>query len=86
LSGGGDIAINREMGEESGNLILTHIIGMTFVVEEDEPADPVDVGLLGAKAVMLHPQMPPDAIEQSRRSGGEFGGNDHSCAYGRLQM
>jgi hypothetical protein len=37
---------------------------MTFVVEEDETADPIYVGLLGSDAVALNAQMPADAVQQ----------------------
>jgi hypothetical protein len=41
---------------------------------EDVTPDPVDVGLLGADGVMLHPQMPADAVEELGAGGGERGG------------
>jgi len=40
---------------------------MAFSVEEDEAADPIEVGLFGANAVMLDAQVPADAVEQLGR-------------------
>jgi hypothetical protein len=37
---------------------------MTLVVEENEAANPIDVGLLGPNAVTLDAQMPADAVKQ----------------------
>jgi hypothetical protein len=67
LGGGRNVGINGEMSEECGDLWLAHLVGVAFSVEEDEAANPIDVGLLGADAVMLDPQVPADAIEEFRR-------------------
>ena len=72
LCGGSDSAINRQMAEEGGDFFLTHLVGVTFFVEQDEAADPVHVSLLGANAVALDAEMPADAVEEFawRRAGG----------------
>ena len=70
LSGGGDMAVDGEMAEEGSDLFLAHLGGMALVVEEDVAADPVQVELLRAEAVVLYPQMPANAVEELRRSGG----------------
>jgi hypothetical protein len=36
---------------------------MAFAVEKNVAANPIGVGLLGANAVVLKAQMPPDAVE-----------------------
>jgi hypothetical protein len=42
---------------------------MTFFVEEDETANPIDVSLFSANTVAFHGQVPADAIEEfGRRS------------------
>jgi len=64
LSGSGDIAIDREMAKESSDFVFAHVRRVTLFVEKDEAADPVNVGLLGADAVTLDPQMPADAVEK----------------------
>jgi hypothetical protein len=56
LGGGGDVSFHGEVGEEgldpspgSGRRFGgTHLGGVAFVVEEDEAAHPVHVGLFGA--------------------------------------
>src|SRR5690348_8268614 len=58
LGRGSDIAVDGEVAEEGGNFFFTHLVGMTSVVEEDETADPINVGLLGSYAVAFNAQMP----------------------------
>jgi len=43
---------------------VSHLVWVTLFVEQDEAADPVDVSLLSANAVMLDAQMPADALEE----------------------
>ncbi len=72
LRGGGDALLDGEMAEKGGDLFFAHLRGVALLVEEDEAADPIEIGLLGAKAVVLAAQVPADAIEQSgTRPGGE---------------
>ena len=40
------------MREKLVDLRLAHFCGMTFVVEEDKPANPADVGFFGAQTVV----------------------------------
>ena len=63
LSGGGDMSFDGQARQEGGDFLFAHLVGMPLALEEDEAANPIDVRSLGAQAVMLHPQMPPDAIE-----------------------
>ena len=67
LGRGRYVAINREMAEEGADFFFAHLVRMTFVVEEDETANPVYVGLLGSDAVALNAQMPADAVQQFPR-------------------
>ena len=55
LGGKGDLRFDCKMGEELPDLGSGHLLRMPFVGEEDETADPFDVGLFGSKAVMLYP-------------------------------
>jgi hypothetical protein len=71
LSRGRDVFLDREVGEELGDLLFAHFVGMAFAVEKNIAANPIGVGLLGADAVVLQAQMPPDAIEQFGRAGGK---------------
>src|SRR2546423_807837 len=70
LSGGRNLFFDGQKAKEGCNLLLAHFVGVPFVMEENEAADPIDVGLLGPQAVMLHAQVPVDALEQSRSGGG----------------
>jgi hypothetical protein len=41
------------VAEESGDFFFAHLLGVTFVVKEDETTDPINIGLFGADAVAL---------------------------------
>ncbi len=77
LSGGGDGTIDGEMAQEGSDFAFTHHVRMAFAMEEDEAANPIEVSLLGAQAVVLHAQMPADTVEEfwtgrsCERSGGD---------------
>ena len=56
LGGGGHVAVDRQGGEETGDLGRTHLGRMALgVEEEDVPLDPRDVGVLRAPAVVASP-------------------------------
>src|SRR3954469_20561673 len=76
------------MGQESGDLLFAHFLGVTFTVKENEAADPLGIGLFSPPAVVLHSQMPPDAVEQLWwRGGGERGrGKAHEVGTMRLRV
>jgi len=57
------------MREEAADLVATHVGGMAEVVEEDASLDPVNVGVLGTRAVMADANGSPDPIEQSGLPG-----------------
>jgi hypothetical protein len=52
LSGGGNVLIDSEVGQEGLHLGSAHLLGMALVVVEDEAPDPVDVGLPGARGIV----------------------------------
>jgi len=64
LGGGGDAAVDGEVTEEGGNLRFAQLLGVAFAMEEDEAANPIEIRLLGADAVVFDAQMPTDTIEQ----------------------
>jgi hypothetical protein len=49
LGSSGDVSLDRQVGEESFDLRSSHIDGVSFVVEEDEAFDPIEVGPFGAQ-------------------------------------
>ncbi len=61
---GGDGHIGREGREEAADLIRTRPPGVALAVNEGEALDIVDVGALGADAIMLQPQAPPHLLEE----------------------
>jgi hypothetical protein len=67
LGGSCHLSFNREVAEEGSNLRFAHFVGVALAMKEDEAPDPIDVGLLGADAIMFDPQVPADAVEQFRR-------------------
>ena len=48
LGGGGDVLVDGQVGEEGFDLEAAHGSGVALVVEEDEAADPAQVGAFGA--------------------------------------
>ena len=55
LRRGGHLSLDGEMGEKALHLELAHGGGMTLAMKQDVAFDPIDVGLLGADAIMLEP-------------------------------
>ena len=70
LGRSGDVLVGGEVGEEGFNFRCAHLSRVAFVVEEDEPADPLDVGLFGAVGVVACAEGGAYAIEQLRLLGG----------------
>jgi hypothetical protein len=64
----------RQVG---GDFLFAHLLGVPFFMEKNEAADPIDIGFLGAQAVMLDAQMPAHAVEQFRGDGGRRWGSNH---------
>jgi hypothetical protein len=68
-AGGGDVEVKFEVAQKSGDLFFAHLLRMTFFMEENETANPIDVSLFSANAVAFHAQVPADTIEEfGRRS------------------
>ena len=65
LRGRGDLPLDCEGAQEARDFGRPHVGGVALVVEEDVAADPRDVGLLGAAAVMSGADGYADAVEQS---------------------
>lgn len=74
LGRGGDMVLHRQTRQEDADFPFAHLFRMAFCMEEDEAANPIDVGLLRSEAVVLDAQMPADAIEQSGTGDGLRGG------------
>ena len=60
LRGGGDVAVDGQVGQEAVDFNGSHLGGMAFAVEEDEALDPVNIGMFSADRVVSH----PDSIAQ----------------------
>ena len=72
LRGGGDVVLHGERAEEFRHFRPAHARRVALVVEQDEAADPSDVGLLGPPAEVPLAHRRADAVEEARR-GCEFG-------------
>ena len=56
--------MDGQVGEEGFDFGDTHLLGVAFVVEEDEAFDPADVGLLGAVGIVFAAQCFSHAIQK----------------------
>ena len=68
LGRGGDLPVDGEPGQEAAHLAGAHLPGVPLVMEQDEATNPVDVGVLGAGAVMPRSEGRSYAVEQARRT------------------
>jgi hypothetical protein len=68
LGRGADVPLHRQVRQESVDLRRPHLLRVALAVEEDEPPDPADVGLLRPPTVMAHPRRLPHPVEQARRA------------------
>jgi hypothetical protein len=66
LGRGGDAAVRRQVGVESADLRGPRGRGMLLAVGEDEAADPEDVPVLRAGAILLESCGGPDPVEELR--------------------
>ncbi len=64
LGGSGDASFLGEVGKESLDFWCAHFAGVTFVMEEDEAFDPVDVGFFGAIGIVFEAQGFADLVKQ----------------------
>src|SRR5262249_57636561 len=62
------LALDREEAEKLRDFWRPHLGGMALAVKQDVPADPSDVGLLGAAAAVAQPIGLAHAIQQSWRT------------------
>jgi hypothetical protein len=67
LGGGGDVPFHGQMGQEGLDFGGAHLGGVALVVEEEEAAHPVQVGLFGAVEIMLEPEDFPELVQQFLR-------------------
>ena len=70
--------LRREIAQEIGNLSLGHSSRMTFTVEENKTADPIEISLLGAQTIATRAHEDAHLLEQfgvARRGG--FRLNNH---------
>jgi len=72
LGGRRNLARHRKMAQELFHLRRTHVLRLSLMVEQNEALDPVQIRLLGAKAVMTQPNSVPHLFQQAggRRRGG----------------
>jgi hypothetical protein len=67
LGAGGNVAFERQMGQERLDLDGAHVARMPFVVVQDEPLDPIDIRRLGSLRVVQEPHLRRHSIQQFRR-------------------
>src|SRR5437763_411500 len=67
LRGRGDVAGDRQVGQEGVHLRLGHRVRVADAVEPDEPLGPVVVRGLGADAVVADAAGGPEAVGELRR-------------------
>ena len=67
LGGSGDVPDGRQVRQKTLHVGFAHLPGMPLAREEDEKADPVDVGLLGPVAVVQPPDPVAFLLKQPRR-------------------
>jgi hypothetical protein len=53
LSGGSDISIPRQVGQECGHLRFRHLARVPFAMETDEADDPIGITAFGANTVVF---------------------------------
>jgi len=66
LGRGRDFVLDRERGQELGDLGSAHLHGVALTVEKDVTLDPVDVRLLGGTAIVANADILSDAVEKAR--------------------
>lgn len=67
LSGGADIAIARQMGQECLDLGLSHLVRVSLVMKQDEALDPAEIGRFGAQTVVLDADASANTIKPAGR-------------------
>ena len=64
LGRGGDPLVSCQVGEERFDFGDAHVPGVAFVMERDEPFDPVDRGLFSPDGGVFEAQRIPDPVQQ----------------------
>jgi len=59
-----DAALDRQIGEKSADLGFTHLTWVPFAMEQDEPLDPIQIGILGADAEVPHPSRAAHLLQE----------------------
>ena len=58
LRGRTDLFVDGKISQEAVYFLLSHFVRMTFVIEQDEFFNPVDITLFCTVAVMFNPNGP----------------------------
>lgn len=67
LGRGADPPLDGEAREKAGDFVASHLGRVALVVEQNEATNPLDVGALGAAAVVTKPHRSAHAVEEKRR-------------------
>src|SRR5204862_155621 len=67
LGGRSDILLNREITKKGADFFFAHFVWMAFSMEENEPANPIDVNFFRSNGIAFRAQLPANAIKQLRR-------------------
>jgi hypothetical protein len=66
LSGSSNIVFGSQAGDEDTNLVVSYFQRVTFIVEDDESFDPIDVGVFGSKAEVFKAADLADLVQEFR--------------------
>jgi hypothetical protein len=64
LCGRRDMTINGQVGQKRFDFHLSHLGGMAFLMKQNKPLGPIDIGIFRPDGVMLRAQDVPHLIEQ----------------------
>jgi len=70
LGGGGDVAVDGQVGEEGGDFGRAHVFGVAELVEVNKAFDPIDVGVFGAAGIMFDADGGAELVEEFRGFSG----------------
>lgn len=59
--------VHRQLGEKRADLCFAHLGRVPLAMEQDEPLDPAQIGILGAEAVVPHPDRAAHLLQKGRR-------------------
>lgn len=77
--------MDGQISEEFANFARAHLARMTFFMEEDESADPLEVGIFGAESVREDANGTADQVEQAGWLGEEDAGTRRLGDAGRVE-